>query len=90
MANVPRLQGEVIEGKRFAKFVVDFLESLAGGVSTATATAEAAAAIASVPPTTISGDGVTGSPETGYVISHPESGLTLGQALQLPNLVNFY
>jgi hypothetical protein len=60
--------GMVDREGRLAKVLVDFLESLAGGVTTATATAEAAAS-AAAPPTTITGDGVSGSPETGYTIT---------------------
>lgn len=94
MANVPRLHGDVIEGRRFAKFVVDFLEGMAGTAQTAATAAEAAAATASAitvtPPTTISGPGITGSPETGYTFTPSESALTIGKALETPNLVNFY
>lgn len=95
-SNVPRLHGPGVVDRegRLAKWLVDFLESLAGGVSTATTTAEAAAATAAsvtaTPPTTIAGPGITGSAETGYTFTPSESALTLGKALELPNLVNFY
>lgn len=73
MANVPRFHapGMVDREGRLSKVLVDFLESLAGGVSTATTAAVAAStAVSSIPPpTTISGDGVAGSPEGGYVIT---------------------
>jgi hypothetical protein len=86
MANTPRLHGDVVEGKRFAKFVVDFLEAMNARIDAA----QAAASSSTSTTTTISGSGVTGSPETGYIIAAPAAGLTLGKALQAPNLATFY